>query len=159
MNKVVANRVDQHISHLLKEQDPFFAKIFDSVNYLIRKGGYKKISCFGRRCIVHQECAEINSKVIDQESFENLPFTLFLNIKTLLPDILKYLEMETDFFPAIPINALVTRIRSLNASDFLVIDTINDSSSNIDADEIVKIGYKSALNKLRVSYYVMKKEN
>lgn len=51
LNKIIAGRVEQHISHLFKEQDPFFAKILDSVNYLIKKGGYKKVSHFGKRYI------------------------------------------------------------------------------------------------------------
>lgn len=37
LNKVVARRVEQFVSQLLKEDDPFFAKILDSVNYLIKK--------------------------------------------------------------------------------------------------------------------------
>lgn len=153
LNRIVASRVDQHISHLLKEHDPFFAKIFDSVNYLIRKGGYKKVSCFGRKYIVQPDCAEINGKTIDQESFENLPFALFQNTKTLLSDIFKYLENETESSPAIPLNALVVRLRSLKANDFLMSETADHASSNIDVDEIVKIGFNCALDKLKVSYY------
>src|SRR3972149_527188 len=81
---------------------------------LIKKGGYKKVSHFGKRYIIQSTCDEIKGKAIDQDSFEKLPTVLFQNRKTLLGDIFTYLENGTEFFPAIPLNALVIRLRNLN---------------------------------------------
>lgn len=152
LNKIIAGRVEQHISHLFKEQDPFFAKILDSVNYLIKKGGYKKVSHFGKRYIVPSTCDEIKGKVIDQDSFEKLPTVLFQNRKTLLINIFVYLEDGTEFFPAIPINSLVIRIRNISgiALPFLANDF--NFSSKFDIDEIVNMGLCHALKKLDDTY-------
>ncbi|NWF89904.1 MAG: hypothetical protein HXY50_10640 [Ignavibacteriaceae bacterium] len=65
LNSVVGRRLEQHISYMLKEHDPFFAKILDSVNYLIKKNSYKRISYMGRKYIVNNNCDKINGKVID----------------------------------------------------------------------------------------------
>jgi len=152
LNKIISGRVEQHISHLFKEQDPFFAKILDSVNYLIKKGGYKKVGYFGKRYIVQSTCEEIKGKVIDQDLFEKLPSSLFQKRKSFLADIFDYLENETDFFPAIPLNALVIRLRNLNNNNLKIRDNINDTSSNFDINELVSLGLGSALEKLNESY-------
>ena len=152
LNKIIAGRVEQHISHLFKEQDPFFAKILDSVNYLIKKGGYKKVRYFGKRYIVQSTCEEIKSKVIDQDSFEKLPTSLFQNRKTFIVDLHSYLKNETNFFPAIPLNALVLRLRNLNSNNLKIRESINDTSSNFDIDEAINLGLSCALEKLGDSY-------
>ena len=152
LNKIISGRVEQQITHLLKEQDPFFAKILDSVNYLIKRGGYKKVSHFGKRYIVHSTCDDIKGKVIDQDSFEKLPSSLFQNRKTFLADLLTYLENETDFFPAIPINSLVIRIRNLNGITLPFLTNDFNFSSKFDIDEIVNLGLCHALKKLDDTY-------
>lgn len=152
LNKVVANRVDQHISHLLKEHDPFFAKIFDSVSYLVRKDEYKKIAYFGRKFIVRSICNEITGKVIDSESFEKLPTSLFQNKKTLFSDILAYLENETEFSPAIPVNGLVNKLKQIASSNFNSQNHQNNLAVTFDIAELVSFGLTSALSKLSVSY-------
>jgi hypothetical protein len=152
LNKIISVRVEQHISHLFKEQDPFFAKILDSVNYLVRKGGYKKVSYFGKKYIVHLACEEIKSKVIDQDSFEKLPCSLFQNRKTLLTDIFDCFKNETEFFPAVPLNALVIRLRDLNNNNNKISVSTNDTSTDFDIDEVVNSGLSCALEKLGDSY-------
>jgi len=137
---------------LFKEQDPFFAKILDSVNYLIKKGGYKKVSYFGKRYIVQSTYDEIKSKVIGQDSFDKLPCSLFQNRKTLLAGIFNCIENETEFFPAIPLNALVKMLKNLNNSDYKIKESVLDYSFNFDADELVYLGLSSAVEKLRDSY-------
>ncbi len=42
INKVIEKRVEQHIARMLRDADPFFSKILDSVNYLIRRQKVQK---------------------------------------------------------------------------------------------------------------------
>ena len=153
LNKVISGRVEQHISYLLKEADPFFAKILDSVNHLIRKGGYKKTHYLGRKYIVHSSCNKLNSKTIDTDDFQNLPFSLFKNRKTILSDILTYLENETNFIPAIPLNSLIVRLRNLNISNFKPQTSTNEVIAAFDADELVNFGLNFTIEKLESSYF------
>lgn len=157
LNKVTASRVEQFLSHLLKERDPFFAKTLDSVNYLIKKNGFKKVRYFGQRYIVSEDCDEINAKVIDQDSFESLPSELFQNQKTVLENIFIYIKEETEFFPAIPLNALVNRLRELNLKSYSAAPFENSSSSRFEVDEIVYAGLCTALQKLQESYATTQK--
>lgn len=157
LNKVVARRAEQHISHLLKERDPFFAKTLDSVNYLIKKNGYKKVRYFGQRYIVSENCDEINAKVIDQDSFESLPSELFQNQKSFLEEIFSYLQKETKYFPAVPLNLLVNRLREINRAAHNTVLHANGHSSNFEVDEIVNTGLRTALQKLQESYAITQK--
>jgi len=85
LNKIIAGRVEQHISHLFKEQDPFFAKILDSVNYLIKKGGYKKVSYFGNRRIcggrdfnkVHPRLARASQCLLNRQNAQILAVLVY----------------------------------------------------------------------------------
>ena len=55
LNKIIASRVEQHIYSFLKEEDPFFSKILDSVNYLIKSQGYKKTQSYGKTYIIKSD--------------------------------------------------------------------------------------------------------
>lgn len=152
LQKIISGRVEQYISKMLKEQDIFFAKILDSVNYLIKKNGYKKVSYFGKRYIVQSTCEEIKGKVIDQDSFDKLPCGFFQNRKTILTDIFDCIKKETEFFPAVPLNALVLRLRTLNDNILKTRDVTSNTSLNFDVNEVVNLGLSCAIEKLEGSY-------
>lgn len=152
LNKVIARRVDQYIVHLLKEHDPFFAKILDSVIYLIKKESCKKVSYFGKRYIVQSSCHEIDGKVIDEDSFEKLPTSLFQDHKKCLTNVFIYLEKWTDFFLAIPLNSLVIRLRNLHGLSLNSSNSDFNFSSKFEVNEIVNSGLRYALDKLKYTY-------
>lgn len=154
LNKIIALRVEQYITHLLKENDPFFAKTLDSVNYLIKKEGFKKVSYFCKRYIVQSSTDEIQGKVIDEDSFELLPSSLFQDSKKCLKNIFVYLENETEYFPAIPLNSLVIKLRNLHGHSFSSQSSDFYFSSRIEVNEIVDSGLSNALEKLSESYCV-----
>lgn len=159
LNKVIARRVDQYIAHLLKEHDPFFAKILDSVNYLIKKEGCKKVSYFGKRFIVQSSCNEIDGKVIDEDSFSKLPTSLFQDNKKCLTNIFIYLKKGTKFFLAIPLNSLVIRLKNLHGLSFNPQNNDFNFTSKFEVTEIVNYGLNHALEKLNFSYCVNGKLN
>lgn len=152
MNKVVAGRVEQHIFALLREYDPFFSKILDSINYLIKTGDYKKISSAGKSLIVENNGSVLCGDVIDYEEFEKIPSSLLMDKKKLLPSIFNYLKNETNFTEAIPLNLLVNRIKHIKFTDF--ISNYNDSvqADDIELSEFTDSGFNSASSKLDFSY-------
>ena len=152
LNKVISRRVEQHISFLLRESDPFFSRILNSVNYLIHTQGFVKTNYIGKTYIVETKIF-INSKVIGLNEFESLPTELFTEKKKILISIFHHIKSETDFFPAIPLNELILRLKEINLSGFL---SNKDGSDNhlkkIEIDEIIRKGLIYTEKKLKETY-------
>ncbi len=152
INKVISNRVEQHINKLLRNSDSFFAKILTTVEHYIKKCNCKKLNHFGKICIVNGNIFEITDTVIDDDEFSALPGNLFLDNNVLLSKLFKYLIEETEHFPAIPLNSLVYKLKYLNAQSFVVNEITESSLPQIEISEIVCAGLKSTLNKLETDY-------
>ena len=152
INKVISRRIDQHISFLLRESDPFFSKLLDSVNYLIRTQGFYKSVYLGKTFILENEDS-INDKTISADEFEKLPLNLFLDRKKILLSIFNYLNSETKFFPAIPLNELIKRMKEINLSGFLLIDAAESHNlKEIEIDEIIKRSLGFIKQKINETY-------
>jgi hypothetical protein len=152
LNKVVASKVEQNIFKLLKEEDPFFSKLLDSVNYLIKQNGYQKTHFLGKTYITENVLDEFNKDFITSEEFDRLPSDLFTQKKFLLTNILNHLKSETNFISAIPLNDLVIRLKQINFADYLVADSENVLSRKIEIKEFVDIGLKAVNEKLSLTY-------
>ena len=153
LNKVISNRMEQHISFMLRESDPFFSRILDSVNYLIRTGDYKKVSYLGKVHITESRNSTINWIVISDEEFHKIPSYLFFESKVLLKSLFHFIKTETPYFPAIPLNELVYKIKHINFSDYLTSNTVEDVSAKIEVKEIVNSALSFVEEKLKSSYY------
>ena len=92
LNKVIDNRVEQHIARMLRDADPLFSKILDSVNYLIRKQRAKKVNCLGKVYITEAGNSISFSNVISDEEFQDIPVKIFCGKKNLLISIFDYLS-------------------------------------------------------------------
>lgn len=152
INKVISNRVEQHINKLLRNSDPFFAKILTTVEHYIKKSNCKKLNHFGRVCVVSENISEITNTVISDDEFSALPGNLFLDNNVLLSKLFKYLIEETEHFPAIPLNSLVYKLKYLNAQSFTASDMTASPLPQIEIAEIVCAGLNSTLNKLETDY-------
>lgn len=152
LNRVVASRVEQHIFKLLKEADPFFSKLLDSTNYLIRTCGYSKVCFLGKTFITETAEAEFEKCFISNEEFEKLPIALFQNKKTLLAVLFDHINNETDYNPAIPLNDLINRLKHINFSEYLVNEFVNNEFKKIEVKEIVDDGFNFVMDKLLNSY-------
>jgi hypothetical protein len=157
LHKIVANRIEQHISKLLRESDPLFNSILNSVNYLIKKNGYRKTKYFGVIYIVETGTAKISNKVISPDVFYLIPALYFYNDKNLLRNLFSYLKEETNFFPAIPLNALILKYKKLKSSGFYYPDKIDSCAKTFELNESLKKGLAAAKNKLDNSYVKKKK--
>lgn len=152
LNKIVASRIEQHIYALLKEEDPFFSKILDSVNYLIKTQGYKKSQSLGKTYIIKSDDEIRDTLFISQQEFENLPAYLFRDKKKLFSNLLNYFQTETKFVSAIPLNDLVYKLKHINFSEYVVLESSEITRKQFEMDEIVDFALKSALEKLDNSY-------
>lgn len=152
LNKVVSGRVEQHIFSLLREYDPFFSKILDSVNYLIKTGGYKKVSLAGKTFIVNNDVTEICGNIISREEIEIIPVSILIDKKKLLPSVFNYICDETDFVPAIPLNDLIYRLKHINFAEYLSRDDSVQMNVKYELTEYTDHGFKSAKEKLQLTY-------
>lgn len=157
INKVVSNRVDQHINKLLRNSDPFFAKILTSIEHYIKKNNCKKINHFGRICVVNGNIFEITGTVISDDEFSNLPANLFLDNKDISSKLFNYLNAETEYFPAIPLNSLVYKLKYLNAQSFALNELTSSPLPQIEISEIVVAGLNFTLKKLETGYITRSK--
>lgn len=152
LNKVVSGRVEQHIFSLLREYDPFFSKILDSVNYLIKIGGYKKALVAGKTFIVNYETSEICGNIISREEIEKIPVSILIDKKKLLPSVFNYICDETNFFPAIPLNDLIYRLKHINFAEYLTRDDSVKMNVKYELAQYTDFGFKAAKEKLHLSY-------
>lgn len=152
LNKVVSHRVEQHIYSILREEDPFFSKILDSVNYLIKSQGFIKIQSYGKTYIVRDNYEICDTTLISQQEFENIPIKLFIAKKKILQNLIDYFESETQFIPAIPLNDLIYRLKHINFSEYAYQEPSEISNKQFEMDEIINLALNSALEKLNNSY-------
>lgn len=155
INKLIASRVDQHIAYMLKTSDPIFSQIHDSIKYYIKKSGYCKINYLGSVFIVESENPGTGKSVICPADFERLPFFLFENNKNVLTELFNYLKSETDFLPAIPFNALISRLKSFYMNELTNKNQPAQFNIKMETLEFIKLGLEKAAEKLD-SFYVKK---
>jgi hypothetical protein len=159
LNKVVASRVEQHLSSILLEEDPFFSKILDSVNYIVKLQGFKKIQSLGRSYIISNDYIVVDTLFIDPIEFEKIPVHLFTDKKKLLVNLLSYLENETNFVVAIPLNDLILRLKHINFADYIYRISPDIPNKKFEMDELVSMALDSTLAKLNNSYTLKGKLN
>ncbi|PKL82148.1 MAG: hypothetical protein CVV24_11580 [Ignavibacteriae bacterium HGW-Ignavibacteriae-3] len=154
--KLISNRIEQETAKSLKEADPFFGKILRSINHLAETNRINKATWFGTVYILERENRQITSKPIDPEFIENLPLYLF-NTKNeiIVKNVFEHIKSETDFFPAIPLNALIRKIKSVNGC-FLQQISAESHSENYEGKfsvEIIVNEGLSAVNDRLDSFY------
>ncbi|MBW7843516.1 MAG: hypothetical protein H3C40_12400 [Ignavibacterium sp.] len=152
LTKLVQKRADQHISHLLRESDPLFSKLADSVNYLLKKYSYRKTSYFGTIFIINSLTENISGKTIPIEEFEKLPAKLFTEKKNLLQNIFLYLNSETSYVSAIPFNALIHKLKELNTALYNISESTTEQNDNIEINSIVAQALNKTIQKLDDTY-------
>lgn len=157
INKIVSNRVDQHINKMLRNSDPFFAKILTTVEHYIKKSNCKKINHFGRIYVVKRDIFEVTDTVIDDDEFSTLPANLFLDNKDLFSKLFHYLNEETEHFLAIPLNPLVYKLKFLNAQSFTSSEITASPLPQIEISEIICAGLNFTLDKLETGYVAKSK--
>ncbi len=155
LSKVIGNRIEQEISKKLKEADPFFAKILRSINYVIEKKNYSKTSYFGVVYILENVSAELNQKPSSAEFIEALPNNFFHGSnEKILVAVFDYLKKETDLYPAVPLNALIRRIKRYHSDNFTnsLPPKQTNFDSNLDIENIVSCSLNDVTARLNTFY-------
>lgn len=158
LNKIVSARVEQNIFKILKEEDPFFSKLLDSINYLIKQNRFYKIHFLGKTYITETQKEAFTKSFITLEEFDNLPLALFQQKKLLLANLFNYLRLETNFNIAIPLNDLIYKLKHINFSDYLFIESEEIITQNFELNEIMEGAFDFASDKLN-SYLTKGKLN
>lgn len=153
---IVWKSVDQQLTKVYKDIDPFFGKILSSIKYIVKANAYFKQHYFGVAVIVDKPEKIFNAKIIDKENFDNIPIRMFIgNKELLLMELLDYLRNETPFYPAIPINLLVKRLKLIRLNDFIQPDykKIDEDFDEIDTvDKIIRKSIDKTFCKLDKTY-------
>lgn len=152
LTKLVESKIEQHISLLLRQSDPFFSRLLDRINYQIKKKGFKKKHFLGNAYIVSTETDSISGCVIKEDDFNAIPISIFRRKENLLENIFNYLEKETDFALAIPLNLLIFRLKEIESSSFEVSEITSDYLEQRNVDSIVELALSNTLLKLQKSY-------
>lgn len=163
LSKIIGNRIEQEIAKKLKEADPFFGKILRSINHLVETSRINKASWFGVIYLLEKENNEITHKPLEPELIESLPAKLFLGSnETTIQKVFSYIKEETDFFPAVPLNVLIRKIKHTSGS-FLQQRNSDSTEENFDealnVERIVSESLKAVNEKVDEVYLAKGKLN
>jgi hypothetical protein len=151
LNRLVSKSIEKYASELLRDSDPFFSKILDSVNYQIEKHGFKKKQILGTTYIVDDENPKRIGCLPDAQFILELPVSLFLNSSIYISSIFNFLRNNADKEIAIPLNALVHKLKMVSTS----INNFNNKvelSNEFSVDSILENAFKATIKKLDESY-------
>ena len=152
LNRIATKSVEKYVSELLRNSDPFFAKILDSVNYQIEKLGYKKEQMLGTTYITTGD-PKVNIGCLPNSQLLNeLPSELFKDVKTVIPKLIVHLKANTYYEAVIPLNALVIRLKKFSRADFPFRDNF-EIGNELSINSILEIALKSSIVKLNESYF------
>ncbi|MCL5030253.1 MAG: hypothetical protein M1480_14675 [Bacteroidetes bacterium] len=155
LSQIIGSRIEQEISKKLKETDPFFGKILRSINYVVEKNKYAKTTYFGVVHIIENSDRLITQKPPSAEFIEALPNSLLHGTnEKIIALVFDYLKSETDFFPAIPLNALIRRIKKYHSDDFSYYSSSGEANleDSINVQKIVSSGLEETVSKLNQMY-------
>lgn len=152
LNRLAAKSAEKYASELLRDSDPFFSKILDQVNYQIEKQGFKKKQILGKTYICESGDSLKIGCMPDTEFIFNLPVELFKNMSSLLPNIFAYLKNQAEKEAAIPLNALISKIKRIYTVEQNFSDTFEFGDA-ISVQSIIEYALKQSITKLNESYF------
>jgi len=150
LSRIASKSTEKYVTELLKSSDPFFSKILRSVNYLIESGGYRKKHILGITYIVKRKEADI-VRLPDNQFIYDLPAYLFKDNKNLLNEIFQYMQINSCKFEAIPLNALVLKIKNTGMAGFEQ-DNSPSPLNAMEIDSIVNHAVETVFEKLETGY-------
>lgn len=154
LNRVVWNRAEQAIAISLKERDPFFAKISDTINTCVRNNEFRKLTFLGTFYIVRQNIKELEANLIPSSEFNLIPLRFFAKKQVkLLNDLLDYISKDGKWFPAIPFNLLIKRIKELHSKNFVgTSEAEMNITEELNIAEILSETKTELSNNIRIKY-------
>lgn len=151
LNRVTAKSTEKYVSELLRQSDPFFSKILDSINYLIEKHNFKKKLIIGTTYIVEDEDFKKIGSLPDSRFINELPIELFKSSNEILTKVFSYIKTNSDRTPAIPLNSLVLKIKHIKSETYYLLDTSTNGNES-EIDSIINKALGLTFNKMYESY-------
>lgn len=159
LSRIIWRRVDQSVTKILKERDPIFAKILKTLNFCVSANEYCKVRYFGTVFVIKASTHPkvIDGPVINEDNFNLIPNNFFAEKQTkLFEKIFNYLDKQTDYFPAVPLNLLVQRVKNYHSDNTEVQKQAEFSlSDQLFLNNIVEEALEGTKEKIDV-YYVSK---
>ena len=155
INSIVAKSTEKYVADLLRDSDPFFSKILDSLNYLVEKQGYIKKQILGTTYIIENKIIKLGTLPSTQFVYE-LPLSLFANPQKMLKDIFTYINDNSDNTAAIPLNALTIKLKKIRSFNFEMNELIG-FNSEVEIETVISNAIEVAYNKLEDSYLMKNK--
>jgi hypothetical protein len=152
LNNMAAKSVEKYVSELLRDSDPFFSKLLDSVNYQVEKHGFKKKQILGTTYITENEDMKRIGCLPDAQFILDLPAELFSDNSTMLPNIFAHLKNQTEKETAIPLNALINKLKRIKSNNFNFADKV-EFGNELTVESILELALKESFNKLDESYF------
>ncbi len=159
LHKIVWSRVEQTVTQIYKDRDPIFAKIHKTISVCIKNNNYKKLNHLGTVFIVEKNCKSISGNIIDDAVLDSIPENIFtLKQNKLFEALFNYIVEETEFFPAIPLNNLVKRIKKHHFIEYKKSHPFfTEREDNFYFDEIIESGLRSLSSKIETFYIAKEK--
>jgi hypothetical protein len=147
LNTVIISRAEQRVTQVLRDRSPEFAKIMRRIRYLSQISGFVKHSFLGQNFLMKRSSGQISAPLIGHHEFSKLPSSL-INIedKNILDNIAGFLQKETEFFPAIPLNYLVKRcVAEVAVKMPMNFDHYPDETSYLYLQQIVEMSLEPVI--------------
>lgn len=110
--KVVTRRTEQIVNEVLSEIDPLFGRLLKNILYKAKSLGYKKVYYSGIAYLIHSSNLEVIGGIMPSEQFCNIPLNIYCNKLSLdLAEIFIYIKNNTNYFPAVPLNLLIEKVK------------------------------------------------
>jgi hypothetical protein len=156
LHQLIFIRAEHYLSRALERIDPLYSIILRDVNLKIIQSGLYKTRYMGQSYVSLKEKINAGQNIVDDAWLEQLPIGLFEKENYLL-EIFDYLGYETHFTTAIPLNALVLRLKKLNLSAYSGIRTEIAIDESLYTEEIILRSLDVSLKKLVRSYVAKNK--
>lgn len=155
LSRIIWRRVDQTVTKVFKERDPIFEKILKTIKVCIQNNNFERVRYFGTVLVVQNTESSLLGKIIDENSFNQIPEHYFgLRQTELLNKLFEYIITETNFRPALPLNMLVKRVKLYHSNRLAPKnDFVDSSEDSLVLNDLIKSGLKDVKQKLEV-YYV-----
>lgn len=151
INKLVAKSVEKYVSEMLRNSDPFFSKILDSITYIITKQHIIKTQILGTTYLVERVEKLKFGSLPDSKFINELPSHFFYDLNKTIPQIFNHIKDSTDKASAIPLNALVLKIKQVRSSD-INLPLSTQPVIDYDIEGVIEKALRVTIKKLYSSY-------
>ena len=149
---VVAHRVKQHIHTMMRESDPFFAKILDSLYYHIKKEKLIKSERL-RVCYVSQlDPAKFDIEYFSYEDLLKLHSDIFTIKHISVGGIISQLTGDDNKPAAVPLFALAKRVKEVNLAYENPVIVCQATDTEYDIERLSSSAKQRVIEKLTHSY-------